>query len=523
MPSKAAQATRSATQQAKKIRKEVSDNLLALDEKTTSRANPGELNKKIGQIDADLDGLRKKLNKTNKDLKDNLTQLSSEDADLRTQVTQAYQQLGELDDAYKTLSSQSLGISKEIKAVTKRINEVSKNSDEKFDSLGEEYQALAQQVEELATKSKKTTQDLNKSIKANAQAMKELEQKLLNEIDDLANASRERDDSLEQKTETLAADLNKADEEIRASQAKMLKMQAIDQALEKRAESLESTTTDLTKKSRELTRSTTVLNNRTQEMSQAIAALQETAEEHTAQISGLQERTEKTDNVLYAVIMKEKRHFRLLGVSLVLLLLALVGYSLYNQNQWWEESTVNNVMQSDIKTLDHNIRATDNKLAAVDVHIDTVKRQSSVSDKALKEEISTISQKLSTIGDQVDTLDGRMNNLRPHRTFGNGNVIHGPDWVARQDANQYVIHLATPADKQDLYKLAERYSRYLKDDLAYLPVTANGSQRFALIYGSYESEAEANSALSRMPRYIERQRPMVHQMARVQGFLPKDS
>jgi septal ring-binding cell division protein DamX len=258
-------------------------------------------------------------------------------------------------------------------------------------------------------------------------------------------------------------------------------------------------------------------------MAQDIAALQETTEEHGTQIVDLQEKTEKTTNALFALIMQEKRHFRLLTASLGLLVLAVLGYLLYNQLQWQEEATANTALQSGIETLSEDQAVTDNRLASVDNRLGQLQQQSMAADEATQEEITTINQKLATIGDQVDSLDGRLTNLHPHRTFGNGNVIHGPAWLAQQNAGQYVIHLNTLADKQDLYKLAERYSHYLKGDLAYLPVEVNGSQRYALVYGSFESEAKANSTLMRMPRYIERQRPSVHRMGTVQRYLADGS
>jgi hypothetical protein len=75
------------------------------------------------------------------------------------------------------------------------------------------------------------------------------------------------------------------------------------------------------------------------------------------------------------------------------------------------------------------------------------------------------------------------------------------------------------SEKKDLYKLAERYSHYLKDDLAYMPVDANGKQAYALIFGQFESETKASAKLSRMPRYIERQSPSVHQMGTIQEYI----
>ncbi|MEJ2453256.1 MAG: hypothetical protein P8103_03750 [Candidatus Thiodiazotropha sp.] len=516
------QATKQAAQQAKRIRKAVSNNLVELDEKPGARSNPGELNQKIGQIDADLDGLRKELNTTNKGLMNNLTQLNEKDTDLRSKVTEAYQQLGHLDNAYRTLTDKSADISREIKAVSKHINEVNKKAETDIGSLSDEHGVLVNRVEELTAKSKKTTQDLNKSIKANTKAMLELEKNLLTEIDDLANASKSRDEDLDKKTEVLAEGLTKADAEIQANQARLIKMQAIDQALEKRALALEATTTDLTKKSRELSRSTTILNQRTQQLSESVRALQATTEEHGHKINGLQQRAEKTANALYALIMQEKRHFRLLGASLALLLLGFLGFLLYNNANWQEETAINGALQTGITVVSDDLAVTDNQVTRLDSSLGQLQQQSQAADEATQEEITTINRKLATIGDQVDSLDGRLNNMRPHRSFGNGNVIHGPEWLARQAAGQYVIHLATLADKQALYQLAERYSTYLKDDLAYLPVAVNGSQRYALVYGQFESEAKANSALSRMPRYIERQRPSVHQMGVVQKYIADD-
>jgi chromosome segregation ATPase len=517
------QVTKQATQQAKKIRKAVTENLVALDENSAGRSNPGELNQKIGKIDSDLDGLRKELNSTNKGLMKNLAQLDEKDTDLRSKVTEAYQHLGELDDAYRSLAGKSADISREIKAVSKRVNEVNQKSDENFDSLSSEYKSLVERVDELAVKSKKTTQDLNKSIKANTQAMQELERNLLTEIDELANASKSRDDSLDQKADALAEGLSKADEEIKASQARLIKMQAIDQALEKRAAALESTTKELTNKSRDLARSTTTLHNRTKLLSEAVAALQATTEEQGERIEDLEEKTEKTNKALFSLIMLEKRHFRVLGASLVLLLLGFVGFLFYNQANWNDESSTNAALESGITIVSEDLAATGQQVVSIDSNLAALQQQTQAVDEAVQEELSSINLKLATMGDQVDSLDGRLSNLHPHRSFGNGNVINGPEWLARQPAGQYVIHVATMSDKQELYKLAERYSHYFKDDLAYLPVDVNGSQRFALVYGQFENESKASAAKSRMPRYIERQRPTVYQMGSVQQYLANGS
>jgi myosin heavy subunit len=510
--SKSTQATKQATQSAKKIRKAVTDNLVDLDEKAPERANPKELNNKINQIDTDLDSLRSELTTTNKGLKTSLSSLENKDTDLTTRVSAAYQKLGELDASYNSLTDKSANISREIKTITKTINEISQKTGEEIGTLSEGYQELIARTEELAHKSKLTTQNLNKSIKANAEAMKEMEEKLLSEIDGVDKSSLQRDESLNETAKNLENNLNKAEEDIRSSQAKMLKMQAVDQALEKRSEALEATTDELTKKSRELSRSTTLLNKRTGELGEAIAALQVTTEEHEEMIVDLQDRSEKTSHALVAAIMQEKRHFITLGSALGIFLLAFIGYMLYQSSNWNSEAENNAALASGVNSVNTDLGQLDNRVSGV-------QDQMILGDARLHREIEDINDKLTSMGDQVDSLDGRMNNIRPHRSFGNGNVINGPEWLATQSSKPYVIHLATVSEKKDLYKLAERYSHYLKDDLAYMPVDANGKQAYALLFGQFESETKASAKLSRMPRYIERQSPSVHQMGTIQQYI----
>ncbi|MET0066177.1 MAG: SPOR domain-containing protein [Candidatus Thiodiazotropha sp.] len=512
------EATKRATQQSKKIRKAVSDNLVELNERADSRTNPGELNRKIGQIDADLDQLRDTLTSTNQGLLEKLSQLNDKDTDLRSKVTEAYQQLGQLDSDYRSLTSQSSGISREIKAVAKQIKEVGEKSDGQFDSLSEEYQALVNRIEDLFSKSKQTTRDLNKSIKANTKAMQELEQKLLSEIDELANLSRERDETLNQKTLALAVSLDKADHEIRTSQARILKMQAIDQALENRTAALEASAEELTKRSRELSRSTTTLHKQTQALSEALAELQATSEIHTAQIADLRDAGEKTASALLTLVLREKNHFRLLGLSLLILLALFSAYLLYNQLNWRNEGATNNQLQTGIGQMNQHLSATGQQVDGLASDLAALRQSNQGTDTEQSQAITAINQKLSAIGDQVDSLDGRVTNLRPNRGFGSDNTIHGPEWVMGLSQDGYLVHLSTLQNKQESYKLAERYNHYFKKDLAYLPVQVRDTQRYALLYGPFASESEANSALASMPRAINGQTPTLYPTRQIQEY-----
>ncbi|MCG8122654.1 MAG: hypothetical protein N0E55_01620, partial [Candidatus Thiodiazotropha taylori] len=269
---------------------------------------------------------------------------------------------------------------------------------------------------------------------------------------------------------------------------------------------------ELTNKSRELTRSTTILNNRTSELATAIEELRNQTAEHTEQISDLQDRAGQTARALYSLIMVEKKHFRFLGSAIALLLVALVGFYLYNQSNWTAEQLHNLQLQSGVTENSQQLVVNENLMLQLG-------DKSLQNDKIMQQEIETLNQQISHIGDQVDTLDGRVNNIRPNRSIGKDGVIHSGQWIAQQPAENYTIHIATVTDKQQLYKLAERYSKQLQDELAYLPVSVNQSKQFALVYGNYTSRQEAESRLNGLPRYIERKKPSLHTMKQVQSYL----
>lgn len=489
-----------------------SEKLIQLESGSSSTSLPNELNRRIGMIDADLDELRSELRNANKDVKTKFLNLSEKGSDLTGKVSEAYQQLGDLDSAYKSLSGKSTQISKEIKSVTKQLAQVSEKSESEMGTLNDGILTLIERTDELSKKSKLTTKALNKSIKDNAKMLHELEGELLNEINTLATDTQQRDEALGSKTDEISQELVKAEEEIKASQARLLKMQAVDQALEKRIGLLDSTAEDLTKKSHELSRSTTILNNRTSELATAIDELRNQTAEHSGQISDLQDRAEQTARALYSLIMVEKKHFRLLGGSVALLLVALLGFYLYNNSNWMTEQQQNLQIQSGVANNRQQLAANENLLAQLG-------DKTLLNDKLMQQEIATLNQQISHIGDQVDTLDGRVSNIRPNKSTGKNSVIHGGHWLAKQPAENYTIHIASVTDKQQLYKLAERYSNQLQDELAYLPVTVNQSRQFALVYGNYATLKEAENKLNGLPRYINRKRPSMHTMKQVQSYL----
>ncbi|MES9830856.1 MAG: hypothetical protein ABW139_01305 [Candidatus Thiodiazotropha sp. DIVDIV] len=487
-------------------------NLVQFESGSSSSALPTELNRKIGMIDADLDDLKTELSKANKGVKTKLLDLSEKEIDLTSRVSEAYQQLGDLDQAYQSLIGKSSLISKEIKSVSKQLVEVTDKTESEMGSLNTDVQALIERTEELSSKSRETTKVLNKSIKDNAKVLRELEGQLLTEINALAADSQQRDETLDTKTDKIGSDLEKAEVEIKSSQARLIKMQAVDQALEKRVANIDATADELTKKSRELSRSTTTLNKRTSELSSAIEELKNQTEEHSGLIADLQDSSEHTARALYSLIMVEKKHYRILGLAIALLVVGMLGFLAYDNANWTAEEQHNLQLQSGVNDNTEQLLISQSQM----VEIGTKSLQT---DKIIQEEITILNDQLTQIGDQVDSLDGRVNNIRPNSTFGKDNIIHSDQWLSKQPAENYTIHLTTVKEKQQLYKITERYHNQLQDVLAYIPVTVNKSKQFALVYGNYSSRKEAESSMSGLPRYIDRKMPSVHSMKQVQSYI----
>jgi hypothetical protein len=149
-------------------------------------------------------------------------------------------------------------------------------------------------------------------------------------------------------------------------------------------------------------------------------------------------------------------------------------------------------IQGDLKSLDSSVNG---ELAAIN--------------NRLTKEVTTLHGQLQDVEDQTQSLNGRLDYVSPLSSFGKHSIIHGPQWLAAQPAESFVIRVASVSDRKALYDIAQRYSHYFSDEMAYYPVSSERGERYVLVSGSYASNAQATSALRHMPRYIEFQRPVI--------------
>jgi chromosome segregation ATPase len=495
------------------------DNLIHLDSGSRESGRSRDINAKINLLETSLGDLQSALERINQSVDEGLERLGDNELDLSAKVSETYKRLGEIDNTYRSLSTISDNIDAEVKKLTVEISDlVNKSADEleqvdnrssqRHAEISTQHELLVARVNELVEHSKQAQEQLEQSVKVNTDALLALEKQLITEIQTLADTTQQRDNALE-------TDLEAAAKAIEINRARILKMQAVDEALEKRAAALELTTDELTHKSGDLRASVDILNVRTDELSRVTEKLREQADDHAGLISGLQKNVTQMAHNIVALAGTQRRHFRVFSGLIALIVLVIAGFYVYqlqaNQasalqlaqrsqvvdqqlsgltQQDIVASTEITRIQGDLKSLDSSVNG---ELAAIN--------------NRLTKEVTTLHGQLQDVEDQTQSLNGRLDYVSPLSSFGKDSIIHGPQWLAAQPAESFVIRVASVSDRKALYDIAQRYS--FSDEMAYYPVSSERGERYVLVSGSYASNAQATSALRHMPRYIEFQRPVI--------------
>ena len=471
------------------------NNLIHLDKETRNVGQAKDINAKIGLLEASLGQLQTELDVINKSVDEGLERLGDSELDLTSKVSETYKRLGEIDNTYKSLSAISENIDNEVKKLTTEIEDVATQSASELENhnsqFTEQHQQLVERVNDLVKHSHETNMQLTQSINDNTQSLLKLEKELVEEIDTLANATSERSDNIEK--------------DVESSKARILQLQSVDDALEKRAASLETTAAELNQKSKQLDASIELLDMRTDELSTIVDKLLEYSEKHSSLISALQDKSVEMAMSIKALASTENKHFKILSGFLLVAILAIAGLYFYHQSE-----------------MSHGAVVTAERSQAVDQQISGLQQdnvKSAVTISEVQDNVVAINDRLQHMNDQADSLDGRISNMSPFSQIGSNNVIHGPQWLAQQPADNYAIQVASVSSKNDLYDIAERYNHYLKDELSYYTVKSGQSEKYVLVSGGYASEREAAAVKWRLPRYVNFQHPAITRMGDVQKQL----
>lgn len=486
------------------------DNLVALQDSNKEK-QVLEINKQMSSLEDSIAQLNKKLNTTNKQIKSDVNRLVESDSEITEKVAETYKKLGAIESNFQDLNQESKKINADLKKVNKTIKDFEKTSKaalteviETQAEVNEEFkqvnQDLIERAEKLAKKATTLTRKLNKSIKENSKALTELEGKIVSELENVAQSSEDRDAKLDGK-------IDAANQELDSQKAKILLMQNVDEALDKRASVLEQTAEKLLEDTEELQDSTETLNILTSKLVDDVEAL----EAHTAhlaeqnlqqqhQLDDLEEKSASLKQALLALTKLEKKHFQILGSASLLLLVAIAALFFFEQYQRDSENVLEAQRNAQVEEQMTDLQAQVHEEQATSTVFSSDINQLQDNVQTMLASIEGINAEMVSMNDQVQSLDGRVRYIAPLYNFGTDNTIHGSQWLSQLNPEHHSIKVASVADKQDLYEVAQWYNHYFTDDLGYF---TDDQGQYTLVYsGKFETEAQADAAMGDMPRFM---------------------
>ena len=490
--------------------------LLKFDE--NNKVSPGkDINTKITSLDTDLAHLRSELGVINSSVEEGLDRLGDSDTDLTAKVSETYKRLGEIDNAYKSLLEISTRIDIDIQRLNGDVSTVAEQSATGIKTLEQsttaqsnefthKNQQVVSRVNQLVETSKLTGEILSQKIQATTERILKVETHVIAEIESLSSVTSNKTDAIEVSVET--------------NKARILKLQSVDEAIIKRATTLEISSAELTVKSQDIQSSVVQLQTSSNSLSDGLdelreqtRALEDVTANHGSLITSLQRATTDITDKLAVLANRESKHFNIFTMSF-LLLLVVTGIIYYSQQSQFDVTDTviaqrSEVVNAQIASLQQ--QQTSSSMALEDKVAEL--------NAAMQQEVAQVDMKVQEIRDQVQSVEGRFNNDSPFSQIGSDNIIHGPQWLAALPADNFVVQLAYVSDTATLYELAQRYNYYLKDSLSYFEVDVNGLTKYVLLSGNYATQQQAMTKINSMPRYIDMQQPVVRKLAEVQGYI----
>lgn len=469
------------------------ENLSHLDEQRPSEeaAKIQDINHQINNLEQSLERIQESLNTNRASLEAAIENSEQRDDQLDTQLGKALALINGLEKSQESLVRKAALMGIEIQKLSA---------------------SLTQEIETAES-------ELRKTIALNSRASEERDSELTHRTELLA----EQDLKLSKRMDSKLTQVNG---EIKQQGAQIASLHSQSSDLDKRASELEKTAKNLSERTNLLEATSKSLQIHTNDLIASVTKLNTQTEE-------LYERTERNQQSILALAGIEKRHFYTLGLGLLLLAAIIGGLSYYENSLWETQATAD---QTQNRAVDGQISQLQNQLEQQSDKANTLKSenlQMTQSIQALEQEINTlnadlqnvneqtktIERKIETVDDSVQTIDAQLAILAPSITFGKDNTLHGQAWLARQPQEHYAIKLATLSNKNDLYRTAQRYSYYFKQELSYFATQENGYQKYVLVYGNFTDKKQASTAHSRLPRYIGNQRPSVQKMGQLQQFM----
>jgi predicted nuclease with TOPRIM domain len=347
--------------------------------------------------------------------------------------------------------------------------------------------------------------------------MLDFESKVIAEIESLASTTKDKAKGIEASVES--------------NKAKILKLQSVDEAIIKRATTLEISSAELTVKSQEmqasvdqLKTSANYLSTGLDELRDKTRALEDITHNHGSLITGLQRTGAELSDKLALLAGRESKHFNIFTASFLLLFIVTVAIYFYQQNQFdvTDTNIAVNSEKVDVqiaslqKVQAETSATTSGSLTALENKIDQL--NTSIKQEVEKE-VALIDNRLKNIQDEVQSVEARFTNDSPFSQIGNDNIIHGAQWINALPAQNFTVQLAYVDTKNAMYELAEYYNTYLRDSLSYFEIEDKGITKYVLLSGNYTTTQQASAKIQSMPRYIDMQKPVVRKLDDVQRYI----
>jgi chromosome segregation ATPase len=475
--------------------------LLSFDE--NNKVSTGrDINVKITALDSDMTQLRAELSIINSSVEEGMDRLGDTDTDLTAKVSETYKRLGEIDNAYKSLLSISSRIDADLQKLNGDISDVAVQSATGIKSLeqstvtqshelAQKSHQVASRVNQLVETSKLTNEMMDKNIQSTTEKMLLIEKNVVTQIENLSTTSKDKADAIADNVEQ--------------NKAKILKLQSVDEAIIRRATTLEITTAELSAKGQyidssveQLQISSDALSASATELCERVAALDALTSRHGSIIEGLQKGSADLAARLKTLAGREQKHFNFALIGLLLLLVASAVIFITQQS-----------------------RFASNDLMFVEQGETFGKQNAGLqqSQAALEEKIERVAFQLNDVQDQAASISGRINQSPFIEQIGNDNIIHGPQWISSLSPEEFTVQLAYADNKDALYEIAQDYNFYLQDSLSYFVTNENGAEKYVLLSGNYASRQQAVSAVKSLPAYIDWQQPVVREIAAVQKYI----
>ncbi|OOZ36064.1 SPOR domain-containing protein [Solemya velesiana gill symbiont] len=418
------------------------------------------------------------------------------------QLDETHAGLQEQQVAYQELIQQSVRLTRE----TDELAESLKSQSEEIAEQRDEQSELKRMARLLESKTTQLGESLHSRLAGLTATIKAMETRFGDEIATVAKASESRDQALSERIEQVSINTTAAVNEL--YKRFTAKTDQMDSGLQQANHDIET----LFGSSRELAQHTGNLQQQIGVVDVRTAALETRADE-------LEDRAEQQQTGTETLSNASRRRFQWVTASLMVLLLlvGIVGY--FQSINWDQEAVKKNQLAEQLTTQNQIVQKNSDELVALEshsasLHAFQVEMQKAMDTElmAQQEKINQLQEKTKSIEDKSDSANGRISAMAPHRQFGEDNVIHGPAWLSKQNPDSYVIELRTVSEKSALYQTAQRWSHYLKENLAYYETESNSAKQYVLVYGVFSDIASARSAGRVLPAIDPWNRSQVKQL-----------